>query len=105
MITMSTIVPIPMYMAWFLPYANERRWLVPEPDLAASQATCSRSAWLYPPADGGHLATRQGRAETPPPWPGRFSESTGPQALGLTTVQQFEYSSRCMAVSGLPRTR
>jgi hypothetical protein len=44
MITMSTIVPMPMYMAWFLLYASQRRWLIPERDLAASKATCSRSA-------------------------------------------------------------
>jgi hypothetical protein len=35
MITMITIVPRPMYMACFLPSRRERRWLIPEPDLAA----------------------------------------------------------------------
>ncbi len=35
MMTMITIVPIPMYMVYFPSRARERRWLVSEPDLAA----------------------------------------------------------------------
>jgi hypothetical protein len=75
MITMITIVPIPMYMISSSLAACKQDWLIPEPDLASelNDLIAGQGSYLppggLPPGASGNPATRHSRPQTPPVCP------------------------------------